>query len=379
MSRHFIPRVLSAEAHATTTSAFVESLQVYAQSSKGIERLSAALFKGIAKPSEETAPLSRWHVVGTAQQSREVCRVLRMRALFRIAKGDTAGAKSDLLAIHRIARLFCQGMADEWAMGNAFEGMACDGDAKLLESGKLTRDSCESYLAELSRLTPLVSAATRLDIDSRHAGLDAMQFAATKHRELFVMLDSEEVSRSTRVAFAKVDWNHAMRSFNERCDAFVKASRTKDPVQRLAQTEKIVGERLPLDDKEIAKEMDRVAVQTGDLTNFWASVYFDRYLLNLNWVEVRQLAHLRVVRAAYAAQLYRFEHGSYPTTIEALQLILNEIPIDPLSSKPLRIVVTDNGIVIYSIGRNQIDDGGLSIGENSQLLGDDFEAIRLEK
>lgn len=379
VSRHYIPRAMSAEAHAARTAAFLDSLRVYEESSKGIERWSAALFKDLAKPSDETAPLSRWHVVDIVQQSRAVCRVLRARALLRIGQGDTAGAKSDLFAIHRIARLFCQGMASEWAMGNAFEGMACDGDAKLLQSGNLTRDSCESYLSELSRLTPLEPTATLLDTDCRHVGLDAMQFAASKHREMFEMLESDEVSRSTRAAFAKVDWNEAMRLFNERCDTFVKASRERDMVRRLAQTEKIGGERLPSDNKELANEMERVAEEAGDLTKFWAKVYFDRYMVNLNWAEVRQQAHLRVVRTAYAAELYRFDHGSYPRTIESLRPILNEVPIDPLSGKPVRLAVTDDDIVIYSVGRNQIDDGGLSIGENSVLLGDDHEAIRLRR
>ena len=159
----------------------------------------------------------------------------------------------------------------------------------------------------------------------------------------------------------------------------VKASREQDTVRRLAQTEKIGGERLPSDNKELANEMDRVAEEAGDLTKFWAKVYFDRYMVNLNWAEVRQQAHLRVVQSAYAAELYRFDHGSYPRTIESLRPILNEVPIDPLSGKPVRLAVTDDDIVIYSVGRNQIDDGGLSIGENSVLLGDDHEAIRLRR
>ncbi len=63
---------------------------------------------------------------------------------------------------------------------------------------------------------------------------------------------------------------------------------------------------------------------------------------------------------AIAIEFYRREHGELPKTLtELVPKFLDTVPIDPMDGKPLRYVVNDDGYVLYSVGRNRIDDGGV--------------------
>ena len=73
----------------------------------------------------------------------------------------------------------------------------------------------------------------------------------------------------------------------------------------------------------------------------------------------RIIAKLRCAHAALAAERFRLEAGRLPTSLgELVPDYLNTVPIDPFAGRPMRLIETDTGIVIYSIGEDQIDDGG---------------------
>jgi hypothetical protein len=66
---------------------------------------------------------------------------------------------------------------------------------------------------------------------------------------------------------------------------------------------------------------------------------------------------------ALAAELYRLRHGSWPGTIEALvPEFLPSAPLDPFTNLPLKIVVTAEKFIVYSIGSDGVDNGG-NLGE----------------
>lgn len=73
--------------------------------------------------------------------------------------------------------------------------------------------------------------------------------------------------------------------------------------------------------------------------------------------------HVQVVegRIACALERYRLAHGEYPLTLEALSgQFLARIPQDPIGSQPFHYRRTDPGnFVLYSVGWNEKDDGGL--------------------
>lgn|GEM_PF-4150144 len=74
-------------------------------------------------------------------------------------------------------------------------------------------------------------------------------------------------------------------------------------------------------------------------------------------MEPARVAELRTLGCAAAVRLHRRRTGSYPSSLDALQL--GETAIDPFSGKPM-IYRADarRGFQLYSIGANGKDDGG---------------------
>lgn len=74
----------------------------------------------------------------------------------------------------------------------------------------------------------------------------------------------------------------------------------------------------------------------------------------------RLLASMRCARAVIAAERYRLETGAWPDSLDALvPAFLEGNPVDPFNGEPLRLARTADGIVIYAVGENLADDGGI--------------------
>jgi hypothetical protein len=80
--------------------------------------------------------------------------------------------------------------------------------------------------------------------------------------------------------------------------------------------------------------------------------------------DARFVAHLNLLRTGVAAKRYQRKHGRLPETLDALMPeFLAAVPVDPFSGKPLKAVHRDKfGMVIYSVGMNQVDDTAGSEG-----------------
>lgn len=63
---------------------------------------------------------------------------------------------------------------------------------------------------------------------------------------------------------------------------------------------------------------------------------------------------------ALAIEQFHRANGKLPQTLA--QLVpqhLAVVPIDPMDGQPLRYVVREDGYLLYSVGRNKVDDGGV--------------------
>ena len=74
----------------------------------------------------------------------------------------------------------------------------------------------------------------------------------------------------------------------------------------------------------------------------------------------RATARTRLADLAIAAQRYRLANGRLPMAIDDLApAFLPSIPLDPFTGEPLYYAPTDDGFVVYSVGEDRKDDGGL--------------------
>jgi len=79
-------------------------------------------------------------------------------------------------------------------------------------------------------------------------------------------------------------------------------------------------------------------------------------------------ADLRCAATALAVEQYRLEHGRWPETLTALgPTYLRAVPVDPFDGAPLRFRHDKEGVVVYSVGPDDQDDGG------------DFETLNTHK
>jgi hypothetical protein len=71
--------------------------------------------------------------------------------------------------------------------------------------------------------------------------------------------------------------------------------------------------------------------------------------------------------AKIAVVQWRIKHGTAPDSLAdaCREAGLESVPIDPYSDQPLRYRIIDGQPVVYAIGDNQIDDGGLIDGQDS--------------
>jgi len=74
----------------------------------------------------------------------------------------------------------------------------------------------------------------------------------------------------------------------------------------------------------------------------------------------RYHAWLRCLGVAIAIERYRLANkGQWPDTLAQLTpKFLPEVPLDPFDGEPLRYKTLSDGVVVYSVGPDEADDGG---------------------
>ena len=66
--------------------------------------------------------------------------------------------------------------------------------------------------------------------------------------------------------------------------------------------------------------------------------------------------------AALACERYRRQYGRWPESLAAIPRdILPQVPEDPYTGRPLAYRLTDDGAVVYAVGSNGVDDGGVTL------------------
>ncbi len=88
----------------------------------------------------------------------------------------------------------------------------------------------------------------------------------------------------------------------------------------------------------------------------------------------RNHAILRNAIVALAAERYRQKHGRWPATLDELVQagLLKSAPVDPYDGRPLRLRRTGDGLMVYSVGPDNADNGGVIDRQNPIKAGTDL-------
>lgn len=360
--------------------------------------------------SEEDLPFSGVvsMLMPSAQQQRDVARGLAIRALGRIATGDHDNAWSDLQAIHRIARHIGSGVTIiESLVGIAVDSIAFYAEIHLLKSPALTADQSQRFLADLQTLKPLPPMTDRIDVGERFMGLDVVTILARSVQgkdhleamnELFktlkligalsdltpgsdpvtlVTFQEDASQQEAKQASSPIDWNATLQVLNGWYDKLVAANRLADSRQRQAELKKIEQElqQLATNVTDSAKQLTAMATDGSSkvlgeaIGNILVAILIPTPIA-VGQAEDGAAARRAVLQIGFALNLHARETGMLPKSLAELSpRYLEAIPNDPHSGTGLQYAVQDKGFLLYSVGRNGVDDQGRSVEDAERAEG----------
>jgi len=97
------------------------------------------------------------------------------------------------------------------------------------------------------------------------------------------------------------------------------------------------------------------------------------------WAFFSAAAHVRCARVAIAAKRYHLEHGEWPQDCEALVAAFPELPVTDVFNPPHPIQLKQEpfGVLVYSVGRDERDDGGLRYNMRGDQFRDGSDVVAL--
>ncbi len=299
---------------------------------------------------------------------RQAADSLTIRSLIKFKHNDLAGAWDDLLAAHRLSRLLAQGPTMDAQMGaSGIDAFASQIGVSLATRGDMPAKKMRMILKELIDLKPVSRIEEVEEKYQRFVLLDAIGVWA-RGQELYYLrsTDDDEVRLPDP---SSLDYNQMLRDMNcwyDRVREEVRLARLKDPgeasVVRKGEDMKLISSDGPPGKlgvfvynhggrpfrKARTKWMTNILLFMKATNNETAWDIVDR---------TRMLHEIETLAVALAC--YHAEYGRWPSELDELcPSLLNAIPIDRFSGKPLIYRLSDKGYLLYSIGKNRRDDGG---------------------
>ena len=107
--------------------------------------------------------------------------------------------------------------------------------------------------------------------------------------------------------------------------------------------------------REIAAKVDKLSASFYSLTKMCT-----RQLEQVALIDLKYTAQIDCARVALGIERYRLAKGALPKVLDDLvPRYIDEVPIDPFDGKPVRYKLTEPGYIVYSIGEDGTDEGGL--------------------
>jgi len=313
--------------------------------------------------------------------SRDAARLLAIRAMLEISRGNITSAEDDLLGCHRLARLYGRPpFLIPALVAYMIDATACAGDARLMDAAQLYAKRALAYQQELRQLAPLPTMADVIE-QEQLLFLDTVTRVAREELppgEAFGLL-AAYFPNEIEKAFAHrsaINWDDALIFGNEQFDKAVAAFRKPTGQERKrasAQMNQELRKLTPEFDKAFGKWLEGAAARK-DLGRTMGKVLTVMLLPAVDSaLEAESRAHTResLGQLGFALAAYHADSGSYPNGLSALApKYINRVPNDLYTEQPLHYRREGAGCLLYSVGANGVDDGGRTF--DSQPPGDDI-------
>jgi len=310
------------------------------------------------------------------QMARSLARALLARAMLHLGNKDRSRAWTDILTVHRLARLVGRGPTlIEGLVGVALEQMAIEAELRFLTESHPNAKFLARYRKQLEELPPRSSMADKLDISERICFLDCCQQLLSRRMRIAEIAGNNGQAeywqdKVLEVAFVQlVDWDDVMKSGNRYYDRLAAAARLPKCLERERM---LLGLGREVDkfnpDISLLTMLDLVA-DRAKMTQYTTDRLFSLLIpgvLQSVRAETRCAQRFRNLQIAMSLAAWICDHRTYPATLDDLvPKYLAELPQDLFAEQSLHYQRTANGYLLYSVGANGIDDKGLTYGERA--------------
>ena len=299
-----------------------------------------------------------------------VSRAMAARAMLNLHRGKADAVMADVLALHCLARLLQRGplVIDKLI---AIEVAKCGGEVTIAVgiSGELTARDMRRLLDDVTALPPITAdIADAIDQTERFANLDCVM---ALYRGTGPGMGSRPLysSKYFRAARGAIDWDRILRNFNRWFDRTVDAMREPDPGKRLKAANALKNELERMKPKPVSTTIKLIlgtlvgrsskAVMTDALSNVLISILTPTFS---GVPDPRYGAVVRydLARITLALAAFKAEKGKYPEKLSELSpAYIKKVPADIFAKGPLVYKRDGKGYLLYSVGRNMKDDGGV--------------------
>jgi hypothetical protein len=328
------------------------------------------------------------------------------RAMWHLGEGRLDEARSDIMAIHRLARLIDQQLPIV-PIGPQFAARVVDLAAHeatltLVSEGNLSAAQGRELLRELSALSHFKGMGDSFDTLQRATFLDIVLKLKTRRtrvepagsldvstlaqlrRQSYVFLYEEQhpagkdlkdfLDRLHAAAREVRDWDAVLHRCNDHFDRLVAAARMPPGAARKEALAQIEAERETHSAAEsqlgaftTLSQKDRTSVFASALITFLGPIHqtssftFDVPARSVIWPYDDPNTRLELTRLAAALAVYRAENAQYPEKLDELVPgVLANLPLDAHNGLLFRYRRDGEGYLLYGIGANGRDEGGSS-------------------
>ena len=351
----------------------IPSLAAYISASQPAEKLfDEAINRGryyYPLLSDEGEPLATASLA-LAQVQRGVANLYALQGMNCLGHGDLDGALANAKQIRKFTRLIAQGATSvEQLLACSMENQAIDIEHKVILSPNCNAEKAKSYLESIAPLKNIAQSknvytiaepALALDLAKRigRGEMTMSELRASWGRKAASFPELESIYAGS------VDWEYLMRRICEYNRKAAAVSKIQDTYQRIQESKKVTNEFIsskPTNSQSFA--LSSFSTSRKERANLFLNQIFN---LGQNSIASNEAIFAQVetrnllTEIVIALQEFKKRDGVYPETLSGLMPdFLETVPSDPFSDKPMIYRRQDDTFVLYSIGRNEVDDDGV--------------------
>lgn len=289
---------------------------------------------------------------------RNLAKALTVRAMRSAGAGDIDAATRDLLAVLDLSRhLDDQNTLIDQMVATAVHTLGVRGCQALAAGGRLSADQADALLGAVRARRPTVDVADSVDICERYMMLDTMQRFALGRLD-FTSWNSIGGSRGQAIAmkYLPINWNWILRNANDWYDRMVDAMRRS----AWADCRKAMDEWQQSFDRKVKDSGGTWKIPTTKAVLDSMLAVLMPALDSACEVRFRLEAEHGLAETALALAAHKTRQGTYPDKLSDLgQPAGRPLPLDTFTDKPFIYKRTADGYLLYSLGPDMTDEGGI--------------------